>query len=221
MRWLKYVVFGLVMWGTFYWVTVSLFWSSLGKEKTPMTVIENQELQQLIKDKTGVTITNIKISETEQPFAVMIGIPTRPQLIISRGVYDNFSPAAMEYVILHETGHYRLWQGPMEIVAMLILLILGIFLIKKFAWGLIPGILLGLICGSLLIQLGKFNEILADKFAAKTITDPQGMIEATNNFRNYHGQKYTENDNKLLQWLFYRSNPYDNRIKMAKEEIKT
>lgn len=216
-RWLKYVILALVMWVTFYWVPIRLFLSSLGQEKTPITVVENKPLLQLIKDKTGISITNIKISETKQPFAVMVGIPTKPQLVISRGVYDNFSPAAMEYVVIHEAGHYKFWHGLIEVMVMGILLIVGLFLIKKLNLGFILTIFLGIFMGILLTQLGKIDEIKADEFAAKKMSDPRGMIEATNNFRNYHGKRYTENDNKLIQFLFYRSNPYDNRIKIAKE----
>lgn len=213
------MIFGLVIWITFYWVAISLFVSSLGQKKAPIMIVENIPLLQLIKDKTGIGITNVKISESQQPFAFMVGIPTQPQLIISRAVYDNFNPSAMEYVLIHEAGHYKFWHGVTEFGAMLILLIIGVVLIKKLNLGFVKIIILGLFFGILLIQLGKFDEIQADKFTAKTMTDPQGMIEATNNFRNYHGKRYTENENKLLEFLFYRSNPYDNRIKMAEEQI--
>lgn len=44
-----------------------------------------------------------------------------------------------------------------------------------------------------------------------------GPVQAKEN--SVVGKKYSENNNKLLQWLFYRSNLYNNRIKMAQEEI--
>jgi len=216
----RYVIFLLVMWGTFYWVPIKLFLTSLGKEKPPITVIENKPLLQLIKDKTEVKIKNIKISETEQPFAIMVGIPTQPQLVISRAVYNSFSPSALEYVVIHEAGHYRFWHGLIEVIMMGILFIVGVILIKKFKFNFITVIILGLVGGILLTQLGKVNEIKADEFTAKTMTNPRGMIEATNNFRNYHGKRYTQNDNKILEFLFYRSNPYDNRIKIAEQELQ-
>lgn len=45
------------------------------------------------------------------------------------------------------------------------------------------------------------------------------MITATEKFRSYYGPRYSENSNQIIQWLFYRGNSYDNRIKMAEEEI--
>lgn len=219
MRWIKYAVLAIVIWGAFYWVAISLFVSSLGQEKAPITIVENKPMLQLIKDKTGIAITNIKISESQQPFAFMVGIPTQPQLMISRGIYNSFSPSAMEYVLIHEAGHYKFWHGVTEFGTMIIFLIIGVILIKKLNLGFIRIIILGLFFGILLIQLGKFDEIKADEFTVETMTNSQGMIEATNNFRNYHGKRYTENNNKILQFLFYRSNPYENRIKMAEEQI--
>lgn len=150
----------------------------------------------------------------------MVGIPTQPQLVISRAVYNSFSPSALEYVVIHEAGHYRFWHGLIEVIMMGILFIVGVILIKKFKFNFITVIILGLVGGILLTQLGKVNEIKADEFTAKTMTNPRGMIEATNNFRNYHGKRYTQNDNKILEFLFYRSNPYDNRIKIAEQELQ-
>ncbi len=218
----KYFLFPIVMFCTFYWVTILLFFSSLHSEKLPVSIIQDNELQSLIKEETGVEIKEIKISETPKLFAVMIGIPTQPQLILSRGLYDSFSDSAKEYVVLHEIGHYVLFQGVIEWGIGILFIIIGILILRKIKpakYFILVSIFLGLFLGIILIQVGKINEIKADKYAVSKISNPQGMIEATNNFRNYQGTKYSESTNVFLELLFYRGNPYENRIKMAKDEI--
>jgi len=42
---------------------------------------------------------------------------------------------------------------------------------------------------------------------------------ATKKFQNYHGKRYSPSKIKLIQFLFYRANPYENRIEMTQEEI--
>ncbi len=242
---LKYLIFLLVFIYTFHWVAINLFLTSVDGEKIPITVVESQEIRNLIKDKTGLDIKTIKISESNRLFGMMIGIPTKPQLILSRNLYDTFNSGEIEYVVLHEAGHYILQHGLMEFLIGLFLQILGIWLImkvekipafagmtenrvgltnakneKNFIIPLIPAIFLGLFFGILMIQLGKIHEIKADEFTVKKMTDPTGMISATNKFRSFYGPKYSENNNKLIQFLFYRGNPYDNRILIAEKEIK-
>lgn len=153
----------------------------------------------------------------------MIGIPTKPQLIFSRGLYDSFSPDEMEYVALHEAGHYTLWHGVIELIAGITLLVIGILILKKidiFSFSIVMSFILGLFFGVLMTQLGRMHEYQADSYALARMTNPEGMIQATNKFRNYHGQKYTGNNNKIIQFMFYRGNPYENRIIMAKNEIE-
>ncbi len=223
LKFLKYFLFSLVFIYTFSWVLIRLFASSLGQEKPPITIIQDEKIEQLIQEKTGIKIETIKISESDHPFGMMIGIPTQPQLILSRGLWETFTPDELAYVVLHEAGHYKLYHGLIEFVAAVLLFILGIFVLKK-----IPSIklsipaafILGLFLGILMVRLGHTHELQADSYTVSRMTNPQGMIEATKKFQNYPGQKYTQSSNKIIQFLFYRGNPYNNRISMAKEEIE-
>lgn len=219
---IKYLIFPLVLAYTAMWVPINLFLSSINKGKTPITVISDNKVRDLILNKTGLDIQSIKISESPKLFGMMIGIPTKPQLIFSRGLYDSFSPDEMEYVALHEAGHYKLWHGMIELVAGIFLFIVGVLILKRIDLllvSIIASLIFGLIFGILMIRLGRVHEYQADRYSLARMMNPEGMIQATDKFRNYHGQKYTENNNKIIQFMFYRGNPYDNRIVMAKEEI--
>ena len=220
---IEYVIFGLVFTYTTLWVPVNLFLSSLGQKKFPITVIENKQIRQLIKKKTGIDIATVKISESNRPFGMMIGIPTKPQLILSRNLYDTFTPDEMEYVVLHEAGHYRLWHGVIELVVGVVMFTIGILVLRKigsFPTSILSTLALGVIFGVIMIRLGRIHEYQADSYSLAHMTNPEGMIQATNKFRGFYGKSYTENNNKVIQFMFYRGNPYDNRIKMAQAEIE-
>ncbi len=220
MEWFKYLFFGVILVGISMWVQINLFFGSLGREKSPITIVENLQIQQLIKDKTGVDVGSIKISESDRPFGMMIGIPGKPQLFLSRGLYDRFTPDEMEYVLLHETGHYVLRHTVSELFLGLGLLVAGVMMLRKVKKP-IPALLvagfLGLLFGIAMIRLGAFHELRADNYSVTRMTNPEGMINATNKFRGYYGKSLTQTENKVIQWMFYRGNPYDNRIKMAEE----
>lgn len=221
MKWIKYVVFGLVLAYVPMWTQTNLLLESLGKDKLPIEVIKNPKISELIKDKTGVDIETIKISESDRPFGMMMGVPGNPQLILSRSLYNNFSSDEIEYVILHEAGHYKLGHSVKELFLGLVLFVFGIVIFKritKLVPSLLAGILLGLVFGVGMIQVGKQNELQSDNFSVTRMTNPDGMITATEKFRHYYGTSFTQTDDRILQWMFYRGNPYDNRIKMAEEE---
>jgi Zn-dependent protease with chaperone function len=204
------------------WVTIRLWGSSLGKQKQPITVFNDKNISMFIKQKTGINIESMTIAESDRPFAMMVGIPSRPQLILSRYLFSTFSPEALEYVLLHETGHYVLWHTVIEMFAGITFLILGIMILRRIHQNFrvyFAAVLLGVLFGICMIRLGRIHEYNADGYTLKHISNPNGMIEATKNFRGYYGMNFTENKNSLVQWLFYRSNPYDNRIKMAEKEI--
>lgn len=220
---ISYFLFFLIFIYTFSWIPINLFLSSLKKEKNPITIINNQEIEDLIFGKTNINLQTIKISETTQPFGIMIGIPTKPQLILSRELYNSFDRDELEYVILHEIGHYKLRHTIIELIAVTLLLIIGILILKKIkasCYSIIIAVILGLVFGVFMNRLDYSHEIEADNFTLNKISNPLGMIEATKKFQNYHGKKYTQVNNKLIKFLFYRSNPYENRIKMAEKEIK-
>lgn len=219
----KYFLFTFIFIYTFSWLPINLFLSSLGQKKSLVTIIEDKQIQQLIQDKAGMDVKTIRISESDHPFGMMIGIPMQPQLVLSRGLYETFTPEEMEYVVLHEAGHYKLWHGVIEFIAGIILFTMGILVLRKInlpKLSIPTALVLGLVFGILMVRIGHFHELQADNYTVKKMTNPEGMIQATNKFQNYHRKRYTQSDNKLIQFLFYRGNPYENRIKMAQEEIK-
>lgn len=220
---IPYLIFALLFFYISLWIQINLFMETLGKDKPPISIIEDQSITKTIKDKTGINIPKININETPHPYGMMIGIPGSPQLFLSRGLYKTFAKNEIEYVLLHEVGHYKYHHSLSELFLGLFFLVSGIFIIKKIKnmeFAVFFSIFFALFLGILMIQFGKLHEIEADIYTARNMTNPEGMINATNRFRSYFGKKYTLDDNKIRQFLFYRGNLYDNRIKMAGEEIE-
>lgn len=220
MKWTVYFLFGVVLVGVTLWSQLNLLWSSLGQEKPPVTVIRDDKISQQIKQKTNVDIGTIKITESDRPFGMMVGIPTKPQLILSRKLYETFTPDEIEYVVLHEAGHYVFWHSVVEVVVGVLLLTVGIVFLGKiapFSLSVFSALLLGLAFGVIMIRLGSLYEYQADRYSINKMTNLQGMITATNKFRAFYEDSYPKS--KIVQFMFYRGNPYDNRIKMAEEKL--
>jgi Zn-dependent protease with chaperone function len=204
-------------------VPIRLFLSSLKSKKPPIVVFKDEKITRLVKEKAGLNIRTIKISESERPFGMMVGIPGRPQLILSRKLYKTFDPKEIEYVVLHEAAHYKLHHGLIEFLSGGVLFVLGLIILGKislFLPSLLVSLGMGLGFGILMTQMGRAHEYQADSFTLKKISDPRGMISATKKFQKYPGKKFTQNKSKLLNFCFYRGTPYENRIKMAKMEIR-
>lgn len=222
MKWIPYALFCVVFVGVTMWLQLTLLWSSVGQARSPITVIKDEKISQLVKQKVNVDIETIKITESDKPFGMMVGIPAKPQLILSRKLYETFTPDEIEYVVLHEAGHYVFWHSVVELVVGVLLLFVGIITLGKISslpMSTLAALVLGLGFGVLMIGVGRVKEYQADTYSATHITNPQGMISATNKFRDFYEDSYPKSE--LVQFMFYRGNPYDNRIKMAEEEIKS
>lgn len=213
-----YLVFGLILFYIPMWLQINLFLSSLGKKKKPVTFLRNAGISKILLNKAQTKIDTLKITESDLLFGMMMGIPGNPQLILSRKLYETFNKDELEYVILHEAGHYKLGHSVRELSEGIVFLIIGFLLLTRFP-SLLLAVALGMFFGTVMIQMGKISELEADTFSLKRMTNPKGMITATEKF--YKAWKTQDPKNTLVRLLFYRGNPYKNRIRMANEEIKS
>lgn len=217
----KYLLFGLILLYVNQWRQIHVLVSSFTSQKAPITIIQDRKLQDLIFQKTDMVINSVKIAESHKLFGMMIGIPRYPQLILSRGLYQNFTPEELEYVLLHEAGHYQLGHGLKELVIGVSLFILGCVILKKITKTpnqFITAGILGLAFGLVLIRVGKVSEYQADAYALARTSNPKGMITATQKFQEGYYDDYPSYGSPLA--IFYRGVPYDERIKNAEAEIK-
>src|SRR3989344_7621216 len=128
---IKYVVFASILFYVPLWSQINLFLSSLGRSKRPVTIVSDKRISKILLEKTNTKLKSIKISESNLPFGMMIGIPFFPQLILSRAVYETFNENEIEYVVLHEAGHYNLGHSVKELVFGVMFFLIGLFLLNK------------------------------------------------------------------------------------------
>lgn len=194
---------------------VELFFSSLSRKHSPVKIIIDKDITSLLVKKTKIKVSHIKILQSKLLFGMMVGIPGFPQLVISNKLYETFSKSELEYVVLHEAGHYELWHSIKELFVISALGFIGVFTIFNFQLNEIISLLLGLLFGIITIQFAKKSEIEADMYALSKMDNRKAMISATNKFIKAYAS--TAPKNKIVEWMFYRGNPYENRIKMAKK----
>lgn len=208
------LLLGIIIFFTAEWTVVGLLATRIGQKNKTTKKINDLEIISLIKNKTGVEIESIKIIPSTKLYGAMIGIPKHPYMMFSDELFRQFNKQEIEYVAIHEAGHYVLNHTVKELVFFLIIWFVGtkimeIFKTRKGIFVLISGFVLGL----LFIQYQKINEYEADRFAVERVSDLKAMVSATEKFEAQNNNRI--NDQGIIWKIFYRGVPYSERIKMA------
>lgn len=150
----------------------------------------------------------------------MIGFPKYPYMILSEELVKRFNKDEIEYVLLHETGHYILAHSAKLAVLYLSFIAMGVALLSNtqslFVWGAI-----GFIIGLIMIQMSWICEYEADAYVLHHISNPKGMITATEKFaKAYQSFDVIRHDeDTFLGRLIYMGIPYNVRTRSAQREI--
>lgn len=196
-----------------------IFITTLTGLTTPQALyikLEGQELSDYIREKTGVKINTFYMVNSDFLFGGMTGIPTKPIMTISRGMYESFSPQELHYILLHETGHYILNHLIKELIIQGGIILVAFLLFRSAKYSTLPLIILALVLAVVaaiaVIQIMRRFEWEADDYALRHLEQPGSMIEATKKLKAaWRGP----DDNSLKQILFYRGVPYSQRIEHA------
>ncbi|MFA5827769.1 MAG: M48 family metalloprotease [Candidatus Shapirobacteria bacterium] len=212
----RYLLLFLVMGYVTQWMGINLYLTGIGQKQKLLTEIKESPLITLIQSKTGLLLSSFRIIASPRPYAVMIGIPNKPFMMLSSQLNQDFTDSEKEYVVLHETGHYQLHHTIKELIFFITFFIISCFIVRKLPLYIIP--IIGIALGLFNIQYAMRSEYEADRFAVSHITDPKGMITVTEKFRNAH---FPPLDDYSPLWpVLYRSTPYHVRIEMANKEIE-
>lgn len=174
----------------------------------------NHWLLEYIHKKSGLKLKSIKILDSKRPFGMMSGYPEFKTMFLSRAVVGKFNDDELRYVVLHEAGHSVLYHSFKKTVWYLLLAIMasGIVYLFNEAWW--AAVIVGMVGGLVLIQIGRRYEYEADRYALKKLDDPQGMIGATRKFQAYYNKS-----SRIFNFLS-SGVPYEERIKMAEQSRK-
>lgn len=216
---LKYILFviiflGIANWGVFYYFFLHLF-----KPKQKLISINDKELINTAKKKTGLNII-IKIMDIDKMIGFMISSPPFPAVMVfSKKLFNAFNKNEKEWVVLHESAHYFMWHSLKFALSQLTLLIIGLIIINELnnnlliMWNLVLGVILGIIY----VQIAKIFEYQADNFAAKNMDDPKGMITGNKKMsKSYTGLW----QNKIFKNFFSIAVPYEERIRIAEKQLR-
>lgn len=185
-----------------------------------MIPVQDQELTQMVKSKTGIELSTFYISESEKVWGMMAGIPGKPTMLLSKPLYECFNKDELQFVVLHELGHYASQHSIKELVVSLTLLGAGFFILKRMKTlkaALVTSVCLGILFGLLALQCGKFNEYEADQYAMTRMDNPEGAVQAAYRFKEAYNQPDKET---LMHILLFRRIPYYERINTARKEIE-
>lgn len=173
---------------------------------------------QILSKKLHLSLPYFWIYDTKMFWGMMVGIPGKPQMVLS-SIYKDMNNNELEWLLLHEAGHYKLVHSIRDLLHQLIVICMGIFLIDlvhiPFSQYVLA-IILGIFFGILSIQTAKLFEYEAEKFAISRMENPQGAIDAANR------SKKTWKNADISKRLFNRWDPsmYDKRIALARKEIE-
>lgn len=219
---MRFVIIPLISFLYWQWISLYLFAISIKGKNDTIQKIQDKTLLDLVYKKTGLLLESIRISSAKRLYGMMIGLPGKPYMILSKGLYESFDHNEKEYVVLHEAGHYLLGHSKKLAVSYFTLLIIS-FLFTISVQSLFIWVCVAVLIGILQIQVSRMCEYEADAFTLEHITNPQGMINATQKFEKqflFPGRFIRLDEDTLIGRLIYISIPYNIRKRRAYEEIQ-
>jgi hypothetical protein len=216
---MKYYIFLFLVTLITQWIKIYLLYLCWGKKDNRKNISDPLILD-FIFQKTGLKLTSIKLVPCHKPFGAMADrYLFWPLMMLSTNLYDTFNKSELEYIVLHEAGHYKL-RHLMKLRLILLFWFITGFIILGFVSNkmtlavTLP--LLSLVIGTVINFFVRRIEYQADTYAAMRINDPKAIISATEKMKHAYSNLW---QHKLL-YPFYSGNTYTNRIKIANEEIE-
>lgn len=195
---------------------IKTFLSAFINHKHKITVIKDKWISEVIKKKTGLNLNRIIIFEDARPYGMMPGIPLKPEMILSRGLYHTFNKDELEWVILHEAGHCVLWHVVKAGIIQLVFLLAGLWMISTFSQSFFLAFATAFLFSIICIQVIRhFVEYEADKFSIERVNNPIGVITAQDKFRKAYKNSSYNSEKSLIRFLFHWNIYPSERIKMV------
>jgi Zn-dependent protease with chaperone function len=203
------------------WFQIISFLSVIVGPKYKISSVDDPWLKSLVRKKTGLTLLDITIFHDKKYYGMMAGLPFWPKMILSEGLYKNFSRNELEWVILHEAGHCVLWHNLQAFAIELTLLFLGIYSVIRFNLSFLPTILLAISASIICVQIIRWGiEYMADRYSINRVDDLSGVISAQKKFIAEHQKSILQSEKSILRFLLHWNIYPAKRIQMAKDRMK-
>ncbi len=145
--------------------------------------VENGLIKNIIYSKTPIkSDITIRLCDTRDFFGLMAGLPGKPVVYISTTGISELSDSGLEWLILHETGHYVLLHPYKWATVQVVLILIGIFIlvfVYRKKQSLVVPILLILVVlvGFVSTHFDRVQEVQANQFALDRMSDSKGLQE--------------------------------------------
>lgn len=212
------IIFSLLYFYIANWFQVNTFVKHLSSSKKNIKIIENKEISQLIKRKTGINLKRIIVFNSQKMFGMMPGIPLHPELILSSKLLETLNKDELEWVLLHEAGHCVMWHVVKCGVVQILIFIFGIFLLIKTSANIPLLFMLSIILSLISVQLMRFFERQADKYSIQRVDSPNGVITAQEKFSMVN-RGTTRADTSLARKILHWNIMPSERIIMAQKRM--
>lgn len=217
------MVINLVLGSIFYfslcnWIQIWYLLGNLIKpQKNKITSFENTELILMMRKKTKLPLSIKIIDEKNKMIGFMVSSPPfKPLMLFSEKLYKSFTDDEMQWIILHEGGHYLMWHNLKFALSQILLFIAVIYFGQRTNVGTAVLFLLLIVSAIIYIQIAKIFEYQTDTYAAENMDNPHGMITGNMKMRNANKGFLS---NPIMKQLLTIAVPYEERIKIARKQL--
>jgi Zn-dependent protease with chaperone function len=127
--------------------------------------------------------------ETDKVWGMMAGLPPKPYMVISNDAYENMTKDELQWVLLHEVGHWVLGHNIKMILVQAVFILIGFFILQYihvYQWLL--AVFLGILLAAIHTQVARLFEYEANSYALSRMDHPKNLESilerATNRWRN-------------------------------------
>lgn len=217
---LESIVFSVIFLVVCNWFQLFSFLRLLVGPRIKTETVSDKWIKSVVKKKTGLALLDITLFKEKRMYGMMAGLPFWPKMILSEGLYKNFSKDELEWVILHEAGHCVLWHNLEAFLIEMAILALGIYSIWKMRIGILLVPLFSLALSFVCIQIIRWAiEYVADRYSINRVENPEGVISAQEKFRKNPFRSPFYKEGSMLRFLLYWNIYPSRRIRMAKKRM--
>ena len=170
-----------------------------------------------MKEKTKLPLSIKIMDEKNKMIGFMVSSPPfKPLMLFSEKLHKAFTDDEMQWVILHESGHYLMWHNLKFALSQILIFLVVVYFSIKTNIGNALLMLLLVISAIIYIQIAKVFEYQVDTYAAKNMDNPRGMITGNIKIRDANKGFLS---NSIMKHLLTIAVPYEERIKLANRQI--
>lgn len=155
-----------------YWI--ASFWEGFTKGKPHTQDIHDPKILRSIQQKTGLRLRKIKLLDTQTTWGMMAGIPGMPYMVISKDAYENLTKDELQWLFLHEAGHYVLRHNIKSVFVQGALLAIGVGTLIM-APHIFLAMLLAIAGSAVYPQIARQFEYQANAFAVTRMDHPEKL----------------------------------------------